>query len=201
MKKTNVFVFWALIIIILLFQVQILQPNVFQIFFKDEQTDGLTQVSPEVDVLIVGNPNQTSEQLSQELESGHVKLLLWIGKRHGAKQAYAFNTLESLARLEKDKLGLLENKDLELQGLHVARYDAAKKVFYTMSASEAQISAIEVSRNYLIGEVLSDPQNFKIPAGMVLFNDGSKKELRMIKMPELEIQAAKLLPEIQKPST
>lgn len=195
MKKMVTCVFLGLVVVILIILVKMEYPGFLQGIFPTNQTEGLTQVSPKVDVLIVGIPDQTPEQLSQKVESGQVKLLLWIGKRHGEKQAYAFNTLESLARLEKDKLGLLENKDLELQGLHVARYDAATKTLYAMSATEAKISAIEISRNYLIGEVLSDPQNFKIPAGMVLYEDGTKKELRMVKMPELEIQAAKLLPE------
>ena len=188
MKKVLVYVFGALAVVLLLIALKFLSGY----FFQDSSKQGLTLVSPKVNVLIIDDPGQTPAQLFQHLEEGQADLLLWIDENHGEKQAYTFNTLESLVRLEKNHLGFLESKDEELDGLNVAQYDAEKRVLYYMSAKAAHISTIEVSRNYLVGEVLSDPEIYKESAGVVVYSNGAKKELRMIRMPQAQIEEAKL---------
>jgi hypothetical protein len=188
MKKVAFYVFGAIGVFILIFTLKVV--SVY--FFNKIETHGLTEIGPKVDVLIVDTPNHTPEELVKDLQEGKADLLMWIEEEQGEKQAYAFNTLESLVRLEKGSLGFLDSDDPDLQGLNIAHYDETKKILYYMSAKSANISAIEVNRNYLIGEVLSDPQNYKMRAGMVIFTDGTKKELRMIKVPEAQIEHAKL---------
>lgn len=187
-KKVAIYVFGAIAVLIVIVSLKILSGYLF----NKVETHGLTEIGPKVDVLIIDTPNHTPEELLQDLQEGKADLLMWIEDDHGDKQAYAFNTLESLVRLEKSSLGFLDSDDPDLQGLNVAHYDETKKILYYMSAKAANISAIEVNRNYLIGEVLSDPQNYKMKAGVVVFSDGSKKELRMVKVPEAQIEQAKL---------
>ncbi len=188
MKKVAGYIFGAIAVLILIIALKIVSGYLFH----KVETHGLTEIGPKVDVLVIDTPNHTPEELTRDLQEGHADLLMWIEDDHGDKQAYAFNTLESLVRLEKGSLGYLDSDDPDLQGLHVAHYDETRKILYYMSAKSAHISAIEINRNYLIGEVLSDPQNYKMQAGVVVFSDGTKKELRMIKVPESQIEQAKL---------
>ncbi len=154
----------------------------------------LTEVGPKVNVLVIDNVNQSSRQILKNIDSGTAPLLLWIENKEGSKQAFTFNTLESLVRLEQNKLGFLEASDPGLNNLYIATYNAQNKTLSYKSMESENISVIEASRNYLIGEILSDSKNNKKPAGKVIFLDGSTKELRMVKIPESQISDATLLP-------
>lgn len=189
MKKVTMYVFFVLAIIIVVITLKI----VAGYFFKNENnTQGLTQVGPKVNVLVIDAPGKKAEELLQHLDDGRAQLLLWVEDSPGEKKAYTFNTLESLVRLEKNNLGFLDNNDEGFKNLNVARYDSVKKVLYFLPLKDAHISSIEANRNYLIGEVLADPQNYKISAGIVTLSDGSKKNLYMIKVLEAQIQEARL---------
>ena len=137
-------------------------------FYTHEKTEGLTQIGPKVDVLVIAEPNQSSDELTNKFEDGDIDLLMWLDETPEGKQAYAFNTLESLVRLEKNNLGYLDSDEPTLKGLSVARYDASQGTLYYTQINVAHISALEVNRNYLIGEILSDPQNYKVAAGVVI---------------------------------
>ncbi len=189
MKKIVSYVFIALAAIIIMISLKMISGY----FFANMQTQGLTQIGPKIDVLVIDIPNQSQEQLLQRLEDGNAQLLLWIEHKDGDMQAYAFNTLESLVRLEQNNLGFLETNDSDLKNLNIAQYDKEKKIFYFTPLKNTDISVIEASRNYLIGEVLSDPKNYQTQAGVVVLSNDTKKELRMVKIPESQIQDAKFL--------
>jgi hypothetical protein len=190
MKKRTIF-FGVLIVCILGFLIigacEIFQPR-FELF----PSKGLTEVGPKVNVLVIDQPNQTQEQLFEHIQNGQAVLLLWLNKDNGLMQAYTFNTLESLVRLEKNKLGFLDAEDAELAHLYVAKYDPKKQVLYYSSLRSKNISLIEANRTYLIGEILSDSKNFEHPAGKVIYTDKTVKELRMAKMLESQISDATL---------
>lgn len=190
MKKFITGIFFVVAIILLVLVIKIISPYVLS---KTEQ-EGLTEVGPKVSVLVIDSSKQSPEDLIQHVEQGKASLLLWIEENQGSKQAYTFNTLESLVRLEQNRLGFLDSTDPGLKNLNVARFSHHRRILYYTAAKKEGISAIEASRNYLIGEVLSDPQNYKNPAGKVIFKDGSKKVLYMVKLLESEIEDAKLLP-------
>lgn len=171
----------------------------FKVFFPsfwDKDQEGLTEVAPKINVLIMGNTGKNPEQLVEDLEEGNAWLLLWIEKKDGHRQAYTFNTLESLVRLEQNRLGFLDPSDPGFKGLYLAKYNKDEhKLFYT-SIQTQDISAIEANRNYLIGEVLSDPKNHKNMAGVVIFSNGNKQQLRMVRIPVTQIEDSKLVPAI-----
>lgn len=162
---------------------------------ESHRNSGLTEVEPKINALVIGKMGESLDELFDDLENGKAWLLLWIEKNNGTQKAYTFNTLESLVRLEQNKLGFLEPSDPGLKGLYIAKYNKKKGTLLYTPIQTQNISAIEVSRNYLIGEVLSDPKNYKKMAGTVIFLNGSKLALCMIKIPQTQVEGAKLAPQ------
>lgn len=194
MKKLLIFLFSLASVMVIALTVKIMTPY----FVKNSNQMGLTEVGPKINVLVIDKPKQSTEALIQHINQGDASLLLWIENKEGVNQAYTFNTLESLVRLERNKLGFLDVNDADLKHLYVARYDKKNKILYYKSVREAKISIIEANRNYLIGEILSDPNNNNVTAGTVVYTDGKENALRMVKILESQIEEASLQPENQK---
>jgi len=161
-------------------------------YIQPNTDDGLTEIGAKISVLVMDVPHRTSAELHADVKNGTAFLLLWVDDEHGTKHAYSFNTMASLVRLEENKVGLLEVDDPTFKDLCVAKYDPeTKKLLYVPMTTE-NILLIEANRDYLIGEILSDPHSFQKPAGEVVFANGERRELRMIRMPENTIENASL---------
>lgn len=189
MKKLIQCIFVIVVVTLLVIGLKIIYTD----YMDKHAQQGLTEVGPKINVLIIADRGLNQEQLFDDVDNGKALLLLWIENNNKrTRQAYTFNTLESLVRLEKNKLGFLDSQDPELQSLYVARFDMENRVLYYTPIRMSRITTIEISRNYLIGEILSDPNNEKNPGGFVLFDNGTQKELRMVKIVETDIETATL---------
>lgn len=195
MKKMIRYVLFVAAALLLLI---ILKTIVAPYFQARSEHSELTEVGPKISVLIMDVPNQTPQELRQHVEDGKAFVLLWVEKKEETSSMYTFNTMESLIRLEENKVGLLDITDPAFKNLCLARYDSEKRTLFYSKMTKEKVMVIEVNRDYLIGEILSDSSNLKKSAGEVVFSDGQRRELRIIKMPQSMMVDAdlKALPQI-----
>lgn len=183
---------YVLLVASVLLLMIILKTVVNPYFQARSEHSELTEVGPKISVLIMDIPHQSPQQLRQHVEEGTAYLLLWVEKKEGNASMYTFNTMESLVRLEENKVGLLDITDPVFRNLCLARYDSGKGTLFYSKMTAEKVMAIEVNRNYLIGEILSDSENLKKSAGEVVFSDGQRRDLRIIKMPQNRVVDANL---------